>query len=1198
MRLHTVIDAVSADTVTVKDELLDDFADVDLIAKDEDDCPLPQPKRVRFNETGSESIRSILESEGDPMVIDLTGDGENEPLDHPKLTRTPGPQAGPVPSPNPRIQVKPSLSNYPRSLYDGWQPPLAPTAERIALSELLRDYHRPMGDRYIMIPIREFRIYRPSNGKPILGNRQHELEPLHHLKIDAGCDCLLVDGIISLNGLERYIQGVPFETLAIDGYGDVKVHTVSKGISIMSTRAKDVWYLLQEPASDYTGYHGPFIWIADFAKYVVEYLDEHETVSLDQFKSDFYDWTRQRYGESQTFQKWVQRFDGEAKNYDFRQAAVAYGSFLWKEAWSILKTVRKNPFWGDINYIADNEREGEPPLNTATTSTEKTLVTPYVFENFKHIKPLIRFFETKNSMGSQVQAAHEKRKRALGFMDGAERAQKSTSCYPLLSKSGLMVGDYVAVYPEEATLWRDGSELWYAYIQHIQKDRHGQRFKVLWLYSASATTLAGGHYPFPNELFLSSHCNCNEATLMLKDIAGRVNVSLGSQIADGLSNKAPHFFIRQKFDPESHAFTTIKSSDFLCQCRTQTSAFEEILGKVPIGDPILAPFNEWGEPSCRPLDSYAFSDMISDTLEPVVVENYLQQSRTILVRRLIRRYACHEGPGADPNELVWTDDFLEIDPVLVGPKCHIRFFEEGEQIPSPYSRGGSGNCWYITRRLTSTGGLEALQQPFPIGLNQGIDPNAPPPRPKMVGLDVFAGGGNFGRGLEDGMAVEFLYAIDWAKNAVNTYRANRSERPCWVYWGSVNDYLRQVMDGSTVEHFAGIDQIDFIAAGSPCQGFSRLQRNKASDSSLRNISMVASVAAYVDVYRPRYAVLENVIRMAHQTEELGVFPQLLCTLVGLGYQISQHLLDAWSCGDPQRRSRLFVQIAAPGLAPIPPTTLTHSHPPGTANISLGKNLANGQRFGERRITPTPFRYVSVQESMGDLPDIQDSHSQTCIKNPDHRTVSTEASWTREMIRHIPIHPPLQGVVNAIHAGVMPQALAERFLKTGGMRAHRNSKSWSRISRDGLTSTITTTPAAACAITGRALHWQQHRVLSIREARRAQGFDERDIITGSPSEQWKIIGNSVSRSTALALGMALQEAWLANPLEHCPSNSFALPISPDAGSEDLTANPSNDPSPPNLLALSSNMPTPISVDSAERPQPQCRAAVVIDLTRDD
>ncbi|KAL1646340.1 hypothetical protein SLS58_003297 [Diplodia intermedia] len=573
MRLQAIIDNLSsifssvaersADTITAKDELLEDFADVTL-SEDEDDWPLPRPKRVKLDEASSKSAE-FSQHEADPMVIDLTSDAENDDRDHrPDFSRTSSPQAEPGPPMNTRIHVKPSLSNYPRSLYEDWQPPLTPTSECIALDELLQAYVDPAGLGYIMIPIRQFRIYRRSEPeKTVLINRQHELEPLHHLKTDQGCDCLLVDGIITHNGLERYIEGVPFQTLAIEGYGDPELPTVSRNISIQSlyASAMDVWYVLREPAADYATYHGPFLWIADFAKHVVDYLSEHEVVSLEHFRSKFYDRTSQRHGESQKFQQWAQRFGGQEKNYDFRQAAVAYGSFLWKETWSVIDNPRKDPFWSDINYIADNEREDEP-LRKAI-GTGKTLVTPYVYKNFKHISQLRGYFECKKP-SPRVRADLKKRKHMLGFTN-AQRAPPQTSAGSFLKKDNLKRGDFVAIHPEESTLWKDGSDVWYAFIQDIRQDRHGKFFDVIWLYSASATTLAGGRYPFKNELFLSSHCNCHEAPLKLKDIAGKVNISWlkGSTVAtDDLNGGASDFFVRQKFDTEHHCFTTIKASDF------------------------------------------------------------------------------------------------------------------------------------------------------------------------------------------------------------------------------------------------------------------------------------------------------------------------------------------------------------------------------------------------------------------------------------------------------------------------------------------------------------------------------------------------------------------------------------------------------------------------------------------------------------
>jgi len=48
-----------------------------------------------------------------------------------------------------------------------------------------------------------------------------------------------------------------------------------------------------------------------------------------------------------------------------------------------------------------------------------------------------------------------------------------------------------------------------------------------------------------------------------------------------------------------------------------------------------------------------------------------------------------------------------------------------------------------------------------------------------------------------------------------------------------------------------------------------------------------------------------------------------------------------------------------------------------------------------------------------------------------------------------------------------------------------------------------------------------------EARRAQGFPDDEVLLGTPAEGWKLMGNSVARTVALALGLSLREAWLKN-----------------------------------------------------------------------
>ena len=58
--------------------------------------------------------------------------------------------------------------------------------------------------------------------------------------------------------------------------------------------------------------------------------------------------------------------------------------------------------------------------------------------------------------------------------------------------------------------------------------------------------------------------------------------------------------------------------------------------------------------------------------------------------------------------------------------------------------------------------------------------------------------------------------------------------------------------------------VNFVSAGSPCQGFSNLNNNRSREAGLKNQSLVASGGANVDFYRPKYSLLESVLTMAQK----------------------------------------------------------------------------------------------------------------------------------------------------------------------------------------------------------------------------------------------------------------------------------------------------------------------------------------------
>lgn len=161
--------------------------------------------------------------------------------------------------------------------------------------------------------------------------------------------------------------------------------------------------------------------------------------------------------------------------------------------------------------------------------------------------------------------------------------------------------------------------------------------------------------------------------------------------------------------------------------------------------------------------------------------------------------------------------------------------------------------------------------------------------------------------------------MDLAEQALHTYRANAKDPDgLKLFLGSVDDYLAKALRGSTDSRIATVREVDALAAGSPCPGFSTLQHDKNSDKSLRNCSLVASVCSFVDLYMPLYLVLENVIGMATNpktSKELNVFSQVLCCLASMGYQVKQLLMDPGFYGSCQSRQRIFIAATAPGCTP-------------------------------------------------------------------------------------------------------------------------------------------------------------------------------------------------------------------------------------------------------------------------------------------
>ncbi|RDW73760.1 hypothetical protein BP5796_07202 [Coleophoma crateriformis] len=1039
--------------------------------------------------------------------------------------------------------------------FEAWTPPLPLHTERSAVEVLLEAYEKAQAlssthkasayDDFIEFELNEFSIYLPGSNV----HHSFEFRSLSQLATEVGNSSFLFDGVLSVGDERRYVQGVPFLICSIGNY-EPEHASVDGHIWIQSTHntRSNIYYRLKAPALEYARFHSSFLWLADFAKHFVDFCRSRRTdpkrVSIHDFRTNFSKWIWKMHKSASKFRAWYAQHSGN----DFRRAVNQNVTFLFKEAIGVDARLRRESIWAEV---LDKTFIEQHPIKE-----ENTVVTPYVYECFSHMKfgehlrkvvPTVEAEVRHNLQGQALHLAVDKELLSDQYgtaqdsktnhrdpHDVRNEAEKHLARSKMIQsiKPGSVISVAIdgngSVWKDEVSRWKAADECWYLLVQAVHTSGKGLRtFDGIWLYRASDTICAKMKYPFPNELFLSDHCTCQHSREEEERILGIVTVDWNSSPAT-----TADFFIRQTYI-EGEQFVTLQQEHKTCKHLTPEIGHQSKLatkGFKP-GTTILVEMKRVPQRQSKHL------------LEPYEVVKMVTRGQKVFVgvRRLLRR-AELIGSSCAPNELVYTNIIDQVPASAIVAGCLVRFYSqrdvERDLVPVPYCRGGTGNAFYITSRLLgqdTSKVLEPIHAKIPSSLIEGFDPEAPLQRERLSGLDMFCGGGNFGRGLEEGGAVHQKWAIDLAPPAIHSYYANlKDPTSIELYSGSVDDFLLGALHGHKARPLPG--DVDFISAGSPCQGFSLLNHNKNNHQGLKNQSLVASVAAYIDFYRPKYGVLENVMNMAKKRKgrDEDVLSQLLCAIVGMGYQVQVFVVDSWSCGSPQTRSRIFVSFTAPGYEPMQHPALSHSHPDHIRDVGVGLK-ANGESFGHRKFGPTAFEFISARQATEDLPNIGDARTLHCILQPDHTISHLYKVQEQARIACIPKYP--RGM-NFLKTWMDPRGIitkAERDLfpllgRKGKLRASvsTGSRAWGRVHPDALFSTIVVRISAEDARMGTCLHWDQNRYISILEARRAQSFPDDEVIIGTRMEQWKIVGNSVARTVALAFGLALREAWLKNP----------------------------------------------------------------------
>ena len=171
----------------------------------------------------------------------------------------------------------------------------------------------------------------------------------------------------------------------------------------------------------------------------------------------------------------------------------------------------------------------------------------------------------------------------------------------------------------------------------------------------------------------------------------------------------------------------------------------------------------------------------------------------------------------------------------------------------------------------------------------------------MRAFDLFCGAGGSSRGAALAGA-EIVGGVDFDKLAAAVYSDNFPEA-VWV--GSTP---AEKVDTGWLRETVG--PVDLLLASPDCTSHTHARGARPPNDASRDTAL--QVTRYAAALRPRWIVIENVVNIRRWKH----YGRLLADLEGLGYGVTEQVLNAADFGVPQKRRRLFL-LCRKGAPPSP-----------------------------------------------------------------------------------------------------------------------------------------------------------------------------------------------------------------------------------------------------------------------------------------
>ena len=352
-------------------------------------------------------------------------------------------------------------------------------------------------------------------------------------------------------------------------------------------------------------------------------------------------------------------------------------------------------------------------------------------------------------------------------------------------------------------------------------------------------------------------------------------------------------------------------------------------------------------------------------------------------------------------------------------------------------------------------------------------------------MDLFCGTGGFAKGFTNYRNLfKVVYALDIDPIAAATAKANHPEA-----WVDTRDIRR--VSPKSVSETLGTSELDAIIGGPPCQGFSSLRPHRSSSIEDERNDLYMAFASFVDFFRPRVVVMENVVGLL--THNAGqTLNGVIDRFQTIGYEVDWRILNAANYGVPQKRER-FIMIAA--------RDHTGVRFPAPTHFFQGKVIGHRDKsrmvFGESSLPPA----LTVDDAISDLPHLQSGQQ---AHQYDHEPVNDYQRERREGATALTLHRAANHSKKMLevirHAGKNINAVPKHLITSGF------TSCYSRL--DGNEPSTTITVKFQSPASNKCIHPTQNRTITPREAARIQSFDDTYLFKGSITQIGAQIGNAV------------------------------------------------------------------------------------------